>query len=110
MGPHAAARACGWLTRSAKVARGCEGRAPVARFLVLYNSPISASEQMEMSSPEEMKAGMDLWMAWSRDVGPALVDFGLPLGGSNRVEGGSTSPGTSQATGYSIIEAESLEA
>jgi hypothetical protein len=82
----------------------------VARFLVLYNSPISAAEQMEMSTPEEMKAGMDMWMEWGAKVGPALTDFGLPLGDSNRVEGGSASPGTSQATGYSIIEADSLEA
>jgi hypothetical protein len=53
---------------------------------------------------------MDMWTEWGGKLGPALVDFGLPLGESNRVEGGSASPGTSQATGYSIIEAESLEA
>ena len=82
----------------------------MARFLVLYNSPISAAEQMEMSSPEDMKAGMDAWMEWAGKVGSALVDFGLPLGENNRVEGGSATPGTSQATGYSILEAESLAA
>jgi hypothetical protein len=82
----------------------------VGRYLVIYNSPVSAADLMANSTPEEMKAGMDSWMAWGGKTGDALVDFGLPLGSSNRVEGGSTSPGTSQATGYSFIEAESLEA
>jgi hypothetical protein len=81
----------------------------MARVLVLYNSPISAAEQMEMSTQEDMKAGMDMRMEWSREVGPALVDFGLPLGESNRIAGDSTAAGGSDARGYSIVEAESLE-
>ncbi len=82
----------------------------MGKYLVLYNSPISAAEMMASSTPEERKAGMDAWNAWGSKVGDALVDFGLPLGSSKRVEGGSTSPGSSEATGYSIIQAESLEA
>jgi hypothetical protein len=82
----------------------------MGKYLVVYRSPISAAELMANSTPEEMKAGMDAWMQWAGKVGDALVDFGLPLGSSNRVEGGSTSPGSSEATGYSIIQAESLEA
>jgi len=82
----------------------------VNTYLVLYNSPVSAADLMEHSTPEEMKAGMDAWTEWGAKAGSALVDFGLPLGESRRVEGGSASPGTSQATGYSIIQAESLEA
>ena len=64
-------------------------------YLVLYNSPVSAADLMEHSTPEEMKAGMDAWTEWGAKAGSALVDFGLPLGESRRVEGGSTSPGTS---------------
>jgi hypothetical protein len=82
----------------------------VNTYLVLYNSPVSPAEMMEHSTPEEMKAGMDDWNAWGAKAGDALVDFGLPLGPSNRIEGGSTSPGSSQARGYSIIRAESLVA
>jgi hypothetical protein len=82
----------------------------VAKFLVLYNSPVTYAEQMEMSTPEDMKAGMEAWTVWGDKVGSALVDFGLPLGDSNRVAGGSTSAGGSEARGYSIIEADSLEA
>ena len=80
------------------------------RYLVLYNSPISAADLMENSTPEDMKAGMDAWNEWGQKAGDALVDFGLPLGASNRVEGGSASAGTSQATGFSIVQADSLEA
>ena len=81
----------------------------MAKFLVLYSSPVTYAEQMEMSSPEDMKAGMEAWMEWSREVGPALADFGLPLGESNRVSGGSASRGESDGRGYSIIEADSLD-
>jgi hypothetical protein len=82
----------------------------MGKYLVLYNSPISADDMMANSTPEEMKAGMDAWNTWGAKVGDALVDFGLPLGSSKRVEGGSMSPGSSQATGYSFIQAQSLEA
>jgi hypothetical protein len=82
----------------------------MAKFLVLYSSPVTYAEQMEMSTPEEMKAGMDAWTEWGGNVGAALVDFGLPLGESNRISGDSTSSGASDARGYSIIEADSLEA
>jgi hypothetical protein len=51
-----------------------------------------------------------MWMEWGGKAGSALVDFGLPLGESNRIEGGRSSSGSSQATGYSILEADSLEA
>ncbi len=34
------------------------------KYLVLYLSSVSASEQMSKASPERAKAGMDLWMAW----------------------------------------------
>ncbi|MFL5738448.1 MAG: hypothetical protein ACJ76P_14120 [Actinomycetota bacterium] len=82
----------------------------MAMFFVLYSSPVTYAEQMEMSTPEDMKAGMSKWNEWGQKVGDALLDFGKPLGESNRVAGGSTSPGEADARGYSIIEANSLEA
>jgi hypothetical protein len=81
----------------------------VTKFLVLYNSPIPAAEMMANMSPEEAKAGMDAWMAWSQKVGDALVDFGLPLGSNRRIEADSASRGSTQASGYSIVQAESLD-
>jgi hypothetical protein len=82
----------------------------MTKFFVLYNSPVSAAEMMANATPEEMKAGMDAWTAWGQRNGDSLVDFGLPLGSSLHIEAGSASPGSSQASGYSIVQAESLDA
>ena len=81
----------------------------MTKFLVLYNSPVSAAEMMANATPEEAKAGMDAWMAWAQKSGDSLVDFGLPLGSSMHIEGSSASPGSTQASGYSIIQADSLD-
>ena len=48
-------------------------------------------EQMSNASPEEMKAGMEPWMAWAAKCGEGLVDLGAPL------------------VGYSILQAEDME-
>ena len=80
------------------------------KFLVLYNSPVSAEEMMAKATPEEMKAGMDLWMEWADKNGDSIVDFGVPLGSNRRIAPDSVSDGSSQANGYSILQADSLEA
>jgi hypothetical protein len=79
------------------------------KFLVLYYSSVPASEQMKVP-PEQMKAGMDLWMAWSKKAGNAIVDLGVPLGNPMKLSGGSTSKSDSKAAGFSIMQAESAKA
>ena len=81
----------------------------MTKFLVLYDSSVPSAEMMANATPEEMKAGMDAWMSWSQRSGDSIVDFGLPLGSSMRIEPGSASPGSSQATGFSIVQADSLD-
>jgi hypothetical protein len=81
------------------------------KFLVLYKAPTSAFEQMKKSTPEQQKAGMDAWMAWSKKAGSSIVDMGAPLGKSLRVTKGSgASPSTNDLGGYSILQGESKEA
>src|SRR5581483_9328564 len=80
------------------------------KFLVLYNAPASAMEQMSKMTPEQSKAGMDAWMAWSKRAGKAIVDLGLPLGNGTRIaKGGGTSATTCEARGYSILQGESAQ-
>ena len=80
------------------------------KFLVLYKAPTSAFEQMRKSTPEQQKAGMDAWMAWSKKAAASIVDMGAPLGKSVRVTKGGTSPSTNDLGGFSIMQAESKEA
>ncbi len=79
------------------------------RFLVLYQSETSAEDQMARATPEQAKAGMDAWMAWSRKAGSAIVELGAPLGGGRHLESRATSNGQSQVRGYSVLQASTLD-
>ena len=71
------------------------------KFLVLYKAPASAMEQMAKASPEQAKAGMDLWMKWKGANDKAIVDLGMPLGNG-------TDP-KSDIVGYSILQGDSMK-
>ena len=62
------------------------------KFLVLYKAPLASFEQMMQATPEQQKAGMDAWMAWSQKAGSSIVDMGAPLGKSLRVTPSGASP------------------
>jgi hypothetical protein len=59
----------------------------MAKFLVLYRSPVSAREQMASATPEQAQAGMDAWQSWAQKAGPAIVDLGAPVEGDGDVSG-----------------------
>jgi len=80
------------------------------KFLVLYEAPTASFEQMMKASPEQKKAGMDAWMAWTREAKAALVDLGAPLGKSLKVTPAGASPTKNTLGGYSIMQGESKEA
>jgi hypothetical protein len=80
------------------------------KFLVLYRAPTASFEQMMKASPEQQKAGMDAWMAWSKKAAGAIVDMGAPLGPSVRVTPAGASPTKNDLGGYSIMQGESKEA
>jgi hypothetical protein len=81
----------------------------MTKFVVLYQAPVSATEQMSKATPEQAKAGMDAWMAWAKKAGPALVDLGTPLGHGTRIAQGAASKGTLNVVGYSILQADSKD-
>lgn len=64
------------------------------------------------SNPADAKKVMDAWGAWLGSMGSAVIDGGNPVGKSSTVkadgslvDGGGTNP----ASGYSLIEASSLQ-
>jgi hypothetical protein len=81
----------------------------MAKFMVLYLSPVSAEQQMNVS-PEEAKKGMEPWLKWMDKMGKALVDGGSPLGKGARVAKSGGSKTTTQVSGYSVLQADSIEA
>jgi hypothetical protein len=67
----------------------------MAKFLVLYRSPLSARAQMANATPEQAEAGMQAWQVWAQQAGSAIVDLGAPLNADGDV------------TGFSILQADS---
>ena len=81
------------------------------KFLVLYQSTASASEQMKNATPEQAKAGMDAWMSWARRAGSGIVDMGSPVSAAGRLTGATqVAAGNSPVGGFSILQAASKEA
>ena len=77
----------------------------MTKYLVLYRSGMTASEQMASSTPEQAQAGMDAWMAWAGRAGDAIVDLGSP---TSVVDPGGDSG--DPIGGYSIMQADSPDA
>ena len=78
----------------------------MTKYLILYRAPGTAAEQMQSQSPEAAAESMNAWNDWQAKNDKAVVDFGSPtqpVAGSD--PGSSTSIG-----GYSLMEADSLDA
>ncbi len=77
------------------------------RYMMVYKG--EATDVADMSE-EEGAAVMAKWGVWMEKVGPALSDVGTPFGpGTSLVDDGTT--GMAQSlTGYSIVEANDIDA
>lgn len=84
------------------------------KYLVLYRSEaaltgMSVSEMFANSTPGQMQAGMAAWQAWYQNCGGAVVDLGAPLDKSTIVKAGAAESGKTAITGFSLLQAESME-
>ena len=76
----------------------------MGRFLILYNSPVSAREMIAGADPDQARAGMEAWMTWAQKAGDAVVDLGTPVQAVARVGAAGSE---AQVAGYSIRQGES---
>jgi hypothetical protein len=86
----------------------------MSKYLVLYRSEgaltgPSVSEMLSKTTAEQLAAGMGAWRAWHEKCGGAIVDLGAPLDHSTTVAGGAGTPGKTSITGYTLLEAGSLD-
>jgi hypothetical protein len=72
----------------------------MGKFVLAYRGGAMAE------SPEEQEAAMAAWGAWFGTLGAAVVDGGAPFGASAGVGGDVVA----NLTGYSIVDAEHLDA
>lgn len=80
----------------------------MAKYLLLYSG--GGMPETEEETAKVLKA----WEAWYGELGEAVVDPGNPIGPAAKSVGSdgtvSDGPAGTMATGYTIIEAESLDA
>lgn len=81
----------------------------MTKFILLYTSDANMQEQVEQTD-DQGAAEIQAWMDWSAKVGPALLDFGLPLGNGRTVTPNGTIPCDSKVSGYSFLEAADVDA
>lgn len=81
----------------------------MSTFVFVYHAPTPPADA-EPPSPEQMEAVMGEWSAWAGTVGDGMVDVGAPLASGVRVTAEGTSPSTREVSGYSIIEADDVDA
>jgi hypothetical protein len=64
------------------------------------------------SDPKKAKEAMGAWMKWFQDLGKAVVDAGAPTAPGKTVTGKGVKKGVigDPVTGYSILQAENLDA
>jgi len=74
------------------------------KYLLIVYGPSADSEQ-------DRATGMALMAEWYRSLGSAIVDPGAPFTGAKTVSGEGVGDAIGpNATGYNLIQAESLEA
>jgi hypothetical protein len=78
------------------------------KYVVIYYSNKDAMEQMEKSTPEEMKEGMGKWNAWAEKCGDGLVDMGAPLGNGQKINSEGKIASENGIVGFSILQAEDM--
>ena len=79
------------------------------KFIVIYHASNDAAKKMGSSTPEEMKKGMEPWMAWAKRCGSGLVDMGMPLGSGRKVMKDGVAAGDATVVGYSMLQAEDMD-
>ena len=81
------------------------------KFLILYKAPLDAMAQTANSTPEQQAKGMELWMQWAKKCGDKLIDMGSPLMNAQQISpGDKVVAGQTQIVGYSILNAENMDA
>jgi len=82
----------------------------MTRYIVLYHAPLAVAQRFAQATPEEAQLGLQAWIDWAAELGPALVDPGQPLGQSRTVTADGVSQSDTDVIGMSIIEAPSMDA
>jgi len=78
----------------------------MAKFIYAYHGG------HKPETPEDGEAMMQKWMAWMGSMGDAMLNPGNPVGMSKTVSAGGVEDngGANPLSGFSVVEADSIEA
>ena len=79
----------------------------MSKFLYLYRGPAT---RMEDFTREQGEQQLKAWTDWGNRVGGSLVDFGEPCGDRVAVSDDGSTTEAAEINGYTIVEAEDLDA
>ena len=80
----------------------------MAKYMLIYSGGMGMA-----AHPETQQKIMQEWGAWYGKLGEAIVDGGAPFGDAKHLKGAGIEDGPlgdTPATGYTVIEADSLDA
>lgn len=78
----------------------------MSQFILLYKGPTTPMEEMTSENNENIAKE---WQDWMDGIGESLVDMGSPMHKGLTIFDDGTEDVATEITGYSIIEADSLE-
>jgi hypothetical protein len=79
----------------------------MAKYMVLYNSTLNASDTMAQATPEQMQASMQEWIAWSEEAKKQVkFEFGMPLQSVGRINTDGIENSDTLVSGYSMLEGD----
>jgi len=79
----------------------------MSKYLFTYRGPATPPEEMTEEQSAEALAG---WNKWIESLGSALTDVGEPCGARTSVADDGSAAEAPELNGYSIVEADSLDA
>ena len=79
----------------------------MSKYVYLYRGPATPMEEF---TPEQSAEQTRAWGEWMGRVGSGMVDGGAPFGERSAVGDDGSSPAPSDQNGYTIVEADSLDA
>jgi hypothetical protein len=82
----------------------------MTKYVLLYTA--IGGQATVAPTPEEQQASLAAWNAWFEGMGKHVVDAGNPFGPAKTIatDGSASDGAASRVTGYSVVEAESLDA
>jgi hypothetical protein len=93
-----------WVSGADPGARCKQGSSQMGKYVLAYKGGSMAE------TTAEQEAVMKKWMDWFGTLGAAVIDGGAPFGPSTAVkQDGSAAAASAGLSGYSVLEADSLE-